>query len=384
MMKVLVIMLLGLQLLVNSAALAKEVRPFILTNTPAMMAHEGTTTEMQSWEDGMRQSSKPGNYEWWYFDANLDDGSKIVATFFTKPTAVSIGPRIPGVTLVLTKPDGTTISDSKVFFPTQFSASKSKCDVKIGKQNRVYGDLETYVVRVATKHLKIDLTFHRVAPSWRLGAGKVYFDKKLRKYMGWVIPIPSGTVEGTITSSEGTKNVTGSGYHDHNWGNYPIYMVYDYWFWGRAHVDGYTVVFFDGVGVEKWGGKHLPIFMMAKDDKILLADPSQYAVTTGVLVKDSAQFGRKSPEKLFINAESEDIKVDLVFSNPKIIDRTDVIGDLKLNWLTSWLRPYFNPWYLRFDSDIDGQIMMKGSADTFHGKALYEMMILGNAKTLGK
>jgi len=37
-------------------------------------------------EDGMRTTGKRGTFEWWYFDAHLDDGLKVVIVFFTKPT----------------------------------------------------------------------------------------------------------------------------------------------------------------------------------------------------------------------------------------------------------------------------------------------------------
>jgi len=39
---------------------------------------------VEKWEDGMRTHGGKGTYEWWYFDAHLDDGSKIVIVFYTK------------------------------------------------------------------------------------------------------------------------------------------------------------------------------------------------------------------------------------------------------------------------------------------------------------
>ena len=33
----------------------------------------------------MRTDGGKGTYEWWYFDAYLNDGSKLVITFSTKP-----------------------------------------------------------------------------------------------------------------------------------------------------------------------------------------------------------------------------------------------------------------------------------------------------------
>ena len=36
------------------------------------------------WEDGRRDTSRPGAFEWWYFDAILDDGTKVVSVFMPK------------------------------------------------------------------------------------------------------------------------------------------------------------------------------------------------------------------------------------------------------------------------------------------------------------
>jgi hypothetical protein len=39
---------------------------------------------IEPWEDGARTDGSAGTYEWWYFDAHLDDGAKLVVVFFTK------------------------------------------------------------------------------------------------------------------------------------------------------------------------------------------------------------------------------------------------------------------------------------------------------------
>ena len=37
---------------------------------------------IELWEDGLR-TAKRNQYEWWYMDAKLDDGSVIVAYFYS-------------------------------------------------------------------------------------------------------------------------------------------------------------------------------------------------------------------------------------------------------------------------------------------------------------
>ncbi|WP_119326236.1 hypothetical protein [Companilactobacillus musae] len=42
------------------------------------------TKDVEPWEDGLRTNIKELNYEWWYFDAHLSDGSDLVVTFYDK------------------------------------------------------------------------------------------------------------------------------------------------------------------------------------------------------------------------------------------------------------------------------------------------------------
>jgi predicted TIM-barrel fold metal-dependent hydrolase len=47
------------------------------------------------WEVGARTDGSPGTYEWWYFDAHLDDGGKLVVTFMNKDIAEPRKPLSP-------------------------------------------------------------------------------------------------------------------------------------------------------------------------------------------------------------------------------------------------------------------------------------------------
>jgi hypothetical protein len=59
-----------------------------------------------SWEDGARTDNSAGTYEWWYFDAHLADGTKLVITFMSKDIAEPQKPLAPLLRLNLDLPDG--------------------------------------------------------------------------------------------------------------------------------------------------------------------------------------------------------------------------------------------------------------------------------------
>ncbi|MDX6201052.1 MAG: hypothetical protein QOJ83_552, partial [Frankiales bacterium] len=76
-------------------------------------ARLGTTTDdyerlgiqphvIKPWEDGMRTDGSRGTYEWWYFDAHLDDGAKLVVVFLTKDFTEFKKPLSPMIRIDLT------------------------------------------------------------------------------------------------------------------------------------------------------------------------------------------------------------------------------------------------------------------------------------------
>ena len=72
---------------------------------------------------------------------------------------------------------------------------------------------------------------------------------------------------------DGTElHLTGSGYHDHNWGNAPMMDLMNHWYWGRAKIGPYVVVSSYIIGQKKYGYGEYPVFMIAKDDEIVADD----------------------------------------------------------------------------------------------------------------
>ncbi len=46
---------------------------------------DGLMDTILPWEDGLRSNTDPGTFEWWYFDAQFEDGSTAVIVYATKP-----------------------------------------------------------------------------------------------------------------------------------------------------------------------------------------------------------------------------------------------------------------------------------------------------------
>jgi hypothetical protein len=78
-----------------------------LGSTPEDYARIGIQPDhVLAWEDGARTDGRAGTYEWWYFDARLDDGAQLVVVFFTKSFTDISRPLAPMIRIDLDLPDG--------------------------------------------------------------------------------------------------------------------------------------------------------------------------------------------------------------------------------------------------------------------------------------
>lgn len=325
------------------------------------------------WEDGLRADTGRGSFEWWYFDAHLDDGSTAVVVFATKSLLARRGPLNPTLLLTITRPDGQKIDRSRVFPADQFSASRSGCDVKIG-DNTVHGDLHVYELVAANEDLAVELTFTGSLPPWRPGNGKNYYDPSLQQYFAWLPAIPYGTVTGKLTYDGKVHTVSGSGYHDHNWGNVGLNEVMSHWIWGRARLGEYTLIFVEMTATSALGGQKSPVFLVARGDQFLVEDGSPLTLETADFVTHPG--GRQYPRAVdFHWATSGAGSVHLKLRQTELIEAFSLLVAFS-PWKARLLRLFANPYYFRFNAALELSIDLPGVQASEQGRALYELMLL--------
>jgi hypothetical protein len=122
--------------------------------------------DVARFEDGQRIGTEKGCYEWWYFDAHLDDGATVVVVFYTKPNVSPNGPLAPRITINLTLPDGRRFDKICDTTADQFTASKEGCDVRIGP-NRFVGDLHRYHITAAIEEISVEIELTAEVRAWR-------------------------------------------------------------------------------------------------------------------------------------------------------------------------------------------------------------------------
>jgi len=339
---------------------------------------EGLKSYVEPWEDGLRTNPEGESFEWWYFDVSFKDGSTAVIVFSTKSILKPSGKPDPQVSIVITTKNGKKISDSDNPGFNNFYAFKDKCYVKIG-QSSVEGNLKTYMLHYSHNSIEADLNFISKAPAWRPGDGKMYFDSSYKKYFAWLPSVPYADITGSLTYNGTTKEVTGSGYHDHNWGNVRLNDVITQWYWGRAHIGDYTTIFSETLTSSKYGKTKAPVFYLAKGGKILSSDsfkmkstPSQWTTHSG---------GREYPEKMVIEIQQKKGKLVLTLSKSRIIEARSLIDNMP-SFVQFFIRLFSNPYYFRFNTDMSIAGSINGQKLNESGSAIFEMMHLKGKHTV--
>ncbi len=247
-----------------------------LGTLPEDYARLGLTPDIiQPWEDGLRTSGRFGEYEWWYFDAKLDGGYSLVIVFYSQPvTAATLG-YAPCVSFSLTG-GGYELVEEVTASLRDSHFSREGCDVRIGK-NTFRGDLKHYTIHFENDHITCDVDLQGLADSYRHHTGQIFFGKK--DYFAWLPAVPEGRVQARLTIDGQPLTLTGSGYHDHNWGNKGMFWLMHHWYWGRAKVGDYQVISSYITAKKEYGYEHFPIFVIYRNGEKLGCDISAITYT---------------------------------------------------------------------------------------------------------
>ncbi|MBW1813048.1 MAG: hypothetical protein JRJ39_05060 [Deltaproteobacteria bacterium] len=298
-------------------------------------------------------------YEWWYFDAAFDNGYYMVAVFHYRNAFIK--PPIPSVQVTVYKPDGTRIDRIGAYKIDQCYGHPDYCNVVMG-DNWVKDNGENYELYININNVKAHLTFKNSVPPWKLGTGFNFNQSKSGLVAGWVIPVPGAIVEGEMEIKGESSKLKGTGYHDHNWGNFSMNKIIWGWYWGRVNHEKYTIVYSWVLPKDKSAPVISPL-LIADNNEILLSTDLMTAELPEMIRDD--QFQQEVPRKMVLNANENGIKFKLDISTIKIIEST------KLPKITD-----SDTYYFRSLADYDLMVEIDGIKDQARGEFLHETMLL--------
>jgi hypothetical protein len=189
-------------------------------------------------------------------------------------TSLPHKPLDPTIRLNLDLADGRTFEKLVTFDPAVWSSAKDHADVRIS-DNRFTGDLHTYRITATVDDISVDVTLEGEVPAWRPETGYMLFGEDRQHEFSWLPSVPQGKVTATYSIGDERHETTGTGYHDHNWGNVGLMEIVHDWYWARGQAGPYSVIASYITAHDKYEYAAIPIFMLARDGVLIGDDPSQ-------------------------------------------------------------------------------------------------------------
>lgn len=342
----------------------------------------GLKKQIQPFEDGLRATHEKGNYEWWYFDTKLQGGGNLVIVFFSKPMTSFKAKFEPYVLFDLTFPDGKgEIHKEYRAKEGDYSFSKESCDIRIGECT-IRGDLKNYTIYYKDEELEANVELVGSVPSWRPYAGQIWFGEK--DYFAWLPSVPEGKLTANITYQGETKTYTGTGYHDHNWGNKLMFFLMHHWYWGRAKIGDYVVVSAYITANKKYGYTETPVFMIAKNGEII-ADDALNCLTYEETDYEFDPVTKKHVAKTIVyDYEEGEKRYKITYRKQENIERVDMKTEIsKLQYAAIWLMGLRGS-YHRMGGTVTLEYFENGDCkEQVEAPAIWEQMYFGKDKLRG-
>ena len=145
------------------------------------------------------------------------------------------GPLAPRITIDIAIADDGIFDKALDVGPELFDASKSGCDVRI-RTNRFGGDLHRYDITATIEEISVDIELTGQVRAWRPKSGHLYFGAEgQERLFAWLPSVPNGLASVRYRIGAEEHRASGSGYHDHNWGDVPMQTLNN-WYWAGASV----------------------------------------------------------------------------------------------------------------------------------------------------
>lgn len=336
--------------------------------------------QVAPWEDGARTDGRRGTYEWWYFDAHLDNGAKLVVIFMTKDLSAPKKPLSPQIRLNLDLPDGRSYAIVKDFPAASFSASTAGADVVIDG-NTFAGDLSRYEIHADVDGIRVDVTLDAQVRPWRPQTGYLVFGAERDLEFSWLPSVPQGSVRGSYEVDGARTEITGIGYHDHNWGNVGMMSVIHDWYWARGQAGPYSVIASYITAHEKYGYEPIPIFMLAKEGQIV-ADDASLVSFEATDIRTDPKTGKPVATVTTYTYDDGTDRYVVTFTKHR-----DLLANTFLEQMSGWRKAAarlirFDGAYLRFVGELrierqspDGRVL-----EAYTDEAIWELMYFGHAR----
>lgn len=346
-----------------------------LTGVPGDRTGDDLNRGLLPVDDAEHGPGGPLPYEWWYFEGTFDNGYSVVVIAwpmnYSKPWR-----RQCTVQLSIYTPDGQT--RKHYIFPPRslFSASRETCDVRVG-DSYMRGRYPRYEVSMEAEGDRVDLVFDSEVPGWVPGTGENLVPFPLLKRMGWLVPVPRARVSGTLTLGGRVVEVEGHGYHDHNWGDMPMFHVVDNWNWGHI-ISGELGITWSDVTMQKsYGYRRAFMFLLSRAGRLVYESPR--IDVTYTRWREEPRYLHPYPELVSVSFGRQGAPARGEFSMRvrEVIETQDLLEMVGIPALLERIvhRNFSKPYYFRWLSRVEGSLVVEGDSLELSGDTIHEQML---------
>ena len=291
--------------------------------------------------------------EWLYFNGRAAD-ARFYLTFLVGPRD-SAGTRPSGVRLQLER-NGTletftasaTLSESDVARAPDLTIGDSSVRLE-DLLYRITLNLTDARGRRVTGELRLQASPGRLVPPLEMSGSRGWVT-------GYVVPVMSGALEGTLNVGDQTVAMNGVGYHDHNWGFWKGVT----WQWGQVQHGDMSVLY----------GRVFPPPDAADPDRLpgfvgVLGPDGPLAYARNVRITETDN-GQGQPARIVIRGQGPSLNVTLEFNVASAVTTRNTQGALANGVDFLQMRGSYNVRGRAGDRTLD--FAAAGTAETFRGK----------------
>lgn len=333
---------------------------------------DGVISKLRPADDALHiELGRKGMFEWWYFDARLEDDYTVVVFFHaSNPNPGMAGKS--GVEVVVVRPNGAKTQRFIEHRRSHFIASREKPDIRVGdnylKVDYSRGELPVYEIHVDEGDLKLDLSYASEVNGWKPGNGYSHFGDM--GYFAWVVPFPRAKVAATVRVGDERIEARGVGYHDHNWLNFQFPRVIDHWMWGRIYSERLTVCYALIQCNKKVDNHVIKVLMAARDQDVMLSTGEFDFFTKNFERDDRA--GHSYPKELSLSVPGE---LSVTMKARRVLEAEDLLENFgRLLRLVARYVLRLKPGYFRLLSDFEIDLTIGGSSTRERGSTLHEIV----------
>ncbi len=188
----------------------------------------------------------PTAFEWWYFDAETDDGVELVVVFSRCNPIFARGKASLYVELRTPQTQIRRVAN----YPASDFSARSDGDslrVQIAQHTMILqgSDAESalWTISFGLQRFHVDLEFRPESRGFLPAPDGRYFTSDDQRETCVSFSAPMSRVKGTLTLDGQTRSVNGIGYHDHPWGTAQLVTTNWHWQWARARTSSASVMF---------------------------------------------------------------------------------------------------------------------------------------------